>query len=173
MRIAAPAGEFEGTGARYCGQVRSDDAVRAKGKKNSRVAATAAANGAAADDGTSVFPAARSSAFTNPEGPGAGPAMGSRGMPGPEPDSGPPGEASGRPGPRWADAGAGAQGHPPPAEELASQIPAVAARRHPDRDGTCLRWVLHLLLGAQRPDLQPGPSARPAGPGRHATGSVA
>ncbi|HLX50494.1 MAG TPA: nitrate- and nitrite sensing domain-containing protein [Streptosporangiaceae bacterium] len=71
--------------------------MRAKGKKNSRVAATAAANGAAADDGTSVFPAARSSAFTNPEGPGAGPAMGSRGMPGPEPDSGPPGEASGQP----------------------------------------------------------------------------
>src|SRR5579859_4038779 len=113
MRIAAPAEEFEGTGARHCGQVRSDDAVRAKGKKNSRVAAAAAANGAAADDGTSVFPAARSSAFTNPEGLGAGPAMGNRGMPGPDPASRLPGEANGRsldaPPPAGQDSGGPAQ----------------------------------------------------------------
>jgi signal transduction histidine kinase len=110
--------------------------VRAKGKKSRRVAAAAAGNGAA-DDGTSVFPAARSSAFTNPEGPGsgAGPAMGNRGMPGPDPVSGLPGEANGRP----LDA-------PPPAGQDSGGLTQAQGRKSSRRQLKNWRVRSRLLL---------------------------
>ena len=117
--------------------------MRAKGKKIRRVASTAAANGAAADDDTTVFPAARSSAFTSSEGPGftsserpgAGPAVGSRGMPGPDPASGLSGEANGP-----------AIDAPPPAPVPASQDRGGRARKASRRQLKNWRVRSRLLL---------------------------
>jgi signal transduction histidine kinase len=78
--------------------------VRAKGKKIRRVASSATANGAAADGDTSVFPAARSSAFTSSEAPDAGPAVGNRGVPRPA--------SAGAPGPSRASGPSGAAAGP-------------------------------------------------------------